>query len=56
MKNKILLLIGMFLFVIFSMVGAFIHTMNDIKVYPSDNENRIIVESCGQVWTCDFIK
>ena len=35
--------------------GTFAHTMNDIKVYPSDNENYVIVESCGQTWACDFI-
>lgn len=36
-------------------VGTFWFTMDNIKVYPSNTEDFVMVESCGQVWACDFI-
>lgn len=36
-------------------VGTFWFTMDNIKVYPSNTDDFVMVESCGQVWACDFI-
>jgi hypothetical protein len=35
--------------------GTFWFTMDNIKVYPSNTNDFVMVESCGQVWACDFI-
>lgn len=56
MRNKILAITTLLLFNILLVIGTFVHTMNDIKVYPSNDDNYVIVESCGQTWACDFIE
>lgn len=55
MKDEILTIIVIVSIIAITAFGTFVHTMNDIKVYPSNNENYVIVESCGQTWACDFI-
>jgi hypothetical protein len=35
--------------------GTFWFTMDNIKVYPSNTDDFVMVESCGQTWACDFI-
>lgn len=56
MKNKILTITALLLFNILLVIGTFVHTMNNIKVYSSNDDNYVIVESCGQTWACDFIE
>ena len=53
--KKMIIILANILIALGLIAGTFCFTMNNIKVYPSNTEDFVMVESCGQVWACDFI-